>query len=226
MAATMRRTLTDAIRRPHRSFAVLALSLAMAAPAAAQSAGTASASFRLGASTGAWIPLSPLIRTADAFDTRLGAAPAFSVQPEFIVASEVSLYASGTAAFPALRLGSSMRPGVVGPSTTVIVIAGTTGLMLTGDGWLGEYVQPTLRLGGGFKWYGFDLTDTDNQLRPTADAGIGFRGIGSGPIEVTAEVRFLPSSFDQAKLPTRGIAPQHHRQNDLALVIGIAVRSD
>jgi hypothetical protein len=48
--------------------------------------------------------------------------------------------------------------------------------------------------------------------------------VGSGPIEVTAEVRYLPSSFDQGKLPTQGIAPQNQRQNDLVFVVGIGIR--
>jgi hypothetical protein len=53
---------------------------------------------------------------------------------------------------------------------------------------------------------------------------VGFRGVGAGPIEVSAEVRYLPSSFDQSRLPTRGIAPQDQRQNDLLFSIGFGIR--
>ena len=66
--------------------------------------------------------------------------------------------------------------------------------------------------------------DAESQLRPTADIGVGLRGIGVGRIDVTAEVRYLLSTFDQSKLPTRGIAPQNQRQNDLVLSIGFGIR--
>ena len=44
------------------------------------------------------------------------------------------------------------------------------------------------------------------------------------PIEVTTEVRYLPSSFEQDRLPTRGIATQNQRQTDVIFSIGIAIR--
>ena len=69
------------------------------------------------------------------------------------------------------------------------------------------HFRPTLRLGGGFKWYMFDLAGAEDQFSPTVDIGLGFRAVGYGPLEVMAEIRYLPSSFDQAKLPTRGITP-------------------
>jgi hypothetical protein len=50
------------------------------------------------------------------------------------------------------------------------------------------------------------------------------RGIGIGRIDVTAEVRYLMSSFDQAKLPIRGITPQDQRQNDFVFAIGFGIR--
>jgi len=61
-------------------------------------------------------------------------------------------------------------------------------------------------------------------VRPTIDVGLGLRGVGTGPIEVTAEVRYMMSSFDQGKLPTRGIAPQNQRQNDLVFGVGFGIR--
>ncbi len=136
----------------------------------------------------------------------------------------VSAFANATAAFGTIRPGSAIRPAVVGPSARATLVAGTAGIVLTGTGWLGDYVEPTLRLGGGFKAYSFDLTDAERQIRPTADLGIGFVGVGLGPIDVAAEVRYLPSTFDQAKLPTRGIATQDQRQSDLMLSIGIGIR--
>jgi hypothetical protein len=37
-------------------------------------------------------------------------------------------------------------------------------------------------------------------------------------------VRYLPSTIDQSRLPTRGIAPQDQRQTDLIFAVGIGVR--
>ena len=57
----------------------------------------------------------------------------------------------------------------------------------------------------------------------TGDVGAGFRG-GTGPVEILAEVRFLPSSFDQGKLPLRGLTPQDQAQNDLLFTIGVTIK--
>jgi hypothetical protein len=88
----------------------------------------------------------------------------------------------------------------------------------------GGNIEPTLRVGGGIKGYSFGLDATEGQWRPTGDFGVGLRGLGTGPIEVSVEGRYLPSSFDQAGLPTRGITPQVQRQTDLLLVVGVSVR--
>jgi hypothetical protein len=101
-------------------------------------------------------------------------------------------------------------------------MAGTAGVVLSTA--LGPYFRPTLRVGGGLKGYAFDLANTENQWRPTADIGVGFRGSGNGPIGISAEVRYLPSSFDQGKLPIRGITPQAQRQTDLVFSVGVSVR--
>jgi len=201
----------------------LVLGAAMLAPSA-QAQEVEGGRWRVGASAGAWAPFSSLIKAADSFDTRLSAGPAFSLEARYLAGVPVSVYASGTLAFGTIRLGSSIRPDAVGPSDMVVVAGGTAGVVLSPTDWLGEHVQPTLRLGGGFKWYHFDLTGADSQLRPTADLGVGFRGVGAGPVEVSAEVRYLPSSFDQSRLPTRGIETQDQRQTDLMLTIGFAIR--
>jgi len=206
------------------AFALMIASVSVSA-ASAQNAPAGASRFRIGASTGGYVPLSSLIRAADSFDTRLAAGPAFSIEPQYVVTGPIAAYASGTLAFGTIRLGSSIQPAVLGPSNQFRLLAATAGVMLTGEDLIGEHVQPTLRLGGGIKWYSFNLTDAENQLRPTADIGLGFRGIGVGPIEATAEVRYLLSSFDQEKLPTRGIIAQSQRQNDLVFAIGFGIRS-
>jgi hypothetical protein len=220
----MRRDSIDLVEMARRALGLMAGALLMATAASAQAPQADHGRWRVGASTGGYVPFSALVKAADSRDTRLVAGPAFSLEPQYLVSSRVAAYANGILAFGTIRLGSSIRPAVVGTSDRTVLAAGTAGVMLTAPHWLGNYLQPTLRLGGGFKWYSFDLTDAENQVRPTADIGIGFRGIGIGAIEVTAEVRYLPSSFDQGKLPTRGIAPQDQRQNDLVFSIGFGIR--
>jgi hypothetical protein len=224
MTITVRRESMNEMATARRVLGLVTGAMMAATVASAQTQQTGPGRWRIGASTGGYVPHSSLIRAADSSDTRLGAGPAFSLDLQYLASRYISVYANGLLTFGTITLGSSIRPSVVGPSNQVMVTAGTAGVLLTADGWLGEHVQPTLRLGGGFKWYSFDLADTQSQVRPTVDIGLGFRGVGSGSIEVTAEVRYLLSSFDQGKLPTRGIAPQAQRQNDLVFAIGIGIR--
>jgi hypothetical protein len=41
---------------------------------------------------------------------------------------------------------------------------------------------------------------------------------------VSGEVRFLPSTFDQAKIPLRGLVPQDQNQSDLLFTIGVTIK--
>jgi hypothetical protein len=195
-----------------------------ATSAKAQTTGAAENRWRIGASMGAYVPLSSVIVAADTHDTHLEAGPAFSLDARYLAANSIAVFANGTLAFGTIQLGSSIQPTVLGPTDQVMLGVGSAGVLLSPDNWPGENLQPTLRLGGGFKWYSFDITGAENQFRPTGDVGLGFRGIGIGSIDVTAEVRYLLSSFDQAKLPTRGIAAQDQRQNDLIFAIGFGIR--
>ncbi|MGD8279240.1 MAG: hypothetical protein PVH00_14480 [Gemmatimonadota bacterium] len=218
----MSRVSIDVWTGMRRTLCVAACASTFAATASAQMPGAEPGRWRLGAATGAWAPFSSLIRAADSNDTRLAAGPAFALELQYVATDAIAGYVSGLLALPTVRLGSSIQPAVTGPSNQVLLFGGTAGVVLTAD-WLGSPIHPTLRLGGGFKAYHFDLSGADGQLRPTADVGIGFRGVGQGPLEVMAEIRYLPSAFDQGSLPTRGIAPQSQRQHDLLLSIGIAV---
>lgn len=213
MAATLRKGL-----------ALMAGSLMTASALQAQVAQPTAGPWRVGASTGGYVAPSSLIRTTDGSDTELTAGPAFGLEAQYVATGPVAVYGAGTLAFGTVRLGSSIQPAVAGPSDQVVVGVGTAGVVLTGTDWLGSHVEPTLRLGGGLKWYRFDLTGADSQVRPTADIGLGLRGRASGLIEGLAEVRYLLSSFDQEKLPTRGIAPQEQRQHDFVFSIGIGIR--
>lgn len=207
-----------------RTLGLVTGAVVLATTASAQNAQDTQGTWRIGASTGGYVPFSSLIVAADTRDTQLEAGPAFSLDAQYLLRPSAAIYASGMLAFGAIRLGSAIQPAVVGPSSQVMLTSGTAGVFLSSADLLGEHLQPTLRLGGGFKYYSFDLTGAESQLRPTADVGVGLRGIGIGRIDVTAEVRYLLSSFDQSKLPTRGITPQDQRQNDLVFSIGIGIR--
>lgn len=207
-----------------RTLGLVTGAVVLATTASAQNAQDTQGTWRIGASTGGYVPFSSLIVAADTRDTQLEAGPAFSLDAQYLLRPSAAIYANGMLAFGAIRLGSAIQPAVVGPSSQVMLTSGTAGVFLSSADLLGEHLQPTLRLGGGFKYYSFDLTGAESQLRPTADVGVGLRGIGIGRIDVTAEVRYLLSSFDQSKLPTRGITPQDQRQNDLVFSIGIGIR--
>lgn len=177
--------------------------------------------WRLGATAGALAPMSALIRAADGRNTELAAGPLFGLDVQYMVGENGAIYADALAGFSTVTLGSSIRPAVVGPSNQVILLGGVAGALVSLSA--SDRLQFTFRLGGGIKGYLFDLAETANQWRATGDFGFGIRGLG-GPLEVNAEVRYLPSSFDQAKLPIRSIVPQSQRQNDLLFTVGVTVR--
>lgn len=185
------------------------------------------ASWRVGASAGGFAPRSAMIASeATGRETGLEAGPAFALDLQYVASKSLSIYGSGMAAFSTINLGTAIQPIVVGPSTNTTVLVGTGGLVLTAptSGAFGAHFQPILRLGGGFKGYRFNLAGAESQWRPTGDIGIGFRGVGTGPIEVSAEMRYLPSTFDQGRLPIRGIVPQAQRQTDLFFNVGVSIR--
>ena len=178
--------------------------------------------FRVGASAGAFAPRSSVIRTEDGSDTRFSAGPAAVLDLEYQAVRRIAIYGSAAAAFPSLTLGSSIRPEVLGPSEQVLLLQGTGGVLLSVR--VGERFQPTLRVGGGLKYYKLNLTGAESHARLTGDFGVGFRGLGSGPLEAGFEIRYQPSAFDQSKLPTRAIVPQNQRQNDWLLAVGFGFR--
>ncbi len=178
-------------------------------------------SWRLSATAGAYVPRSAVILAADGRNTQLGAAPSVSLELQYLANHRISIYASGVGAFSTLATGTAIQPTATGPSNNVTLIGTTGGLVL---GLFGDRFQPTVRIGGGLKGYMFDLKGATNQWRPTGDFGVGFRGAGSGPIDISAEVRYLPSTFDQGKLPLRGIVPQAQSQTDLMFTIGVSIR--
>jgi hypothetical protein len=99
---------------------------------------------------------------------------------------------------------------------------GTAGFVFSASSWF-DTLRPTLRVGAGFKSYMFETNGASSSTSLTGDIGLGFRA-GTGPIEITSEIRLLPSAFDQAKLPLRGLTPQDQQQNDVLFTIGVTVR--
>ena len=180
--------------------------------------------WRLGASVGVFAPRSPVVVAATGgVDTRLNPSSAFSVDLQYLWSPLFATYANGLVSFTTLSRGTTMRLTPTGPSDQVSIMGGTVGAILSPK-WLGETIRPTLRAGVGYKGYMFDLTDVESQWRTTGDFGVGFRAANSGKLEVAAEMRYLPSSFDQGKLPLRSVTPQAQRQSDFVFGIAVSVR--
>jgi hypothetical protein len=157
-----------------------------------------------------------------ASDTRLSPGVVFGLEIQHATFSFASLFAGVVGSFSTLEHGANL--GVVaGPgSSGATVILGTAGLMFEATDWF-ESLRPTLRVGGGLKAYNFTTNGASSSAVFTGDIGAGFRG-GVGPIEISGEVRYLPSAFDQAKLPLRGLTPQDQRQTDLLFTVGVTIK--
>jgi hypothetical protein len=177
---------------------------------------------RIGTSLAVFAPLDALIVSGSGRDTRLGAGTAFSLDLQYGIAEFAAVYAGGIAAFSTLSRGTEFQTGASAGSDHMMMGAVTGGAVL---GYFGLHptIAPTLRLGGGVKMYSFNVAGAESHMRPTGDIGIGLRG-GAGPFDMGAEIRYLPSTFDQARLPTRGIAAQEQRQTDVLLSLSIGLR--
>lgn len=203
----------------HLSRTVLLLALASPGIAAQEP----SRAFRVTALSGGLAHSSALIEDpAGTSDTRLGPGPMFGLELQYATFSFASMYGGVAASFSTLEHGANL--GVVaGPgSSSATLILGTAGLVLEQTDWFAN-VRPTLRLGGGFKSYSFTASGASSNLTFTGDFGAGFRG-GAGSIEISGELRYLPSAFDQAKLPLRGLVAQDQQQNDLLFTIGVTIK--
>lgn len=195
----------------------------LAAPALQAQGSIESGAMRITAISGGIAYGSALVvDPAGSSDTRLTAGPTFGLELQFPDFPLGSFFAGIAASFSSLEHGANL--GVVaGPgSSGAAMILGTAGVVLEATDWF-DNMRPTLRLGGGFKSYMFDANGASSNTTLTGDVGVGFRA-GSGPIEILGEVRFLPSAFDQAKLPLRGLSPQDQQQNDLMFTVGVTVR--
>jgi hypothetical protein len=155
-------------------------------------------------------------------DTRLTPGPTFGLElqlPDFPLGA---FFAGISGSFSSLEHGTNLGVAAGPGSSAAAMILGTAGLMFEATDWFNN-IRPTLRLGAGFKSYMFEANGASSNTSLTVDLGVGFRA-GTGPIEILGEIRFLPSAFDQAKLPLRGLSPQDQQQNDLMFTVGVTVR--
>lgn len=197
---------------------VMLLSMAQGLEAQASTGG----STRVSAISGALLHGSAVVVDPQGIsDTRLSAGPTFGIEVQQSMFSFGSIYAGVAGSFSTLEHGANLSVSAGPGASGATVILGTAGLMMEGD-WF-DNLRPTLRLGGGVKAYSFTMHGASSSLSFTGDVGVGFRG-GSGILEVGGEIRFLPSTFDQGKIPLRGLVPQDQGQNDLLFSIGVTIR--
>lgn len=215
-------TMAIGMRRVMRGTVTALALLAVAAPLRAQGTSNGGAT-RVSAISGVLLHGSAVVVDPQGIsDTRLGAGPTFGIEAQQAMFSFGSIYASVAGSFSTLEHGANLGVSA-GPGTSgVTMILGTAGLVMDAD-WFGANLRPTLRLGGGVKAYTFTMNNASSFVAFTGDIGAGFRG-GSGPIEVSGEVRVLPSTFDQAKIPLRGFTPQDQNQMDVLFSIGVTIR--
>ena len=213
-----------AMKRGHLLSRVSALVMLNAVPAAVlagQEGSVGPNQLRLSVMTGGLTPRSAIIVDAQGSgDTRLGAGPAFGLDVQYQVFSKGSLYGGGIVGFGTLHHGTNLGVAVRGTTSDAIVYVGSAGVVFD---WMGGALRPLVRLGVGLKGYSFSTDEAEGFITPTGDFGLGFRA-GTGAVEVGAELRYLPSVFDQSKLPTRGIVAQDQQQHDFLFGISVTVR--
>ena len=210
---------TLAIRGMNR----LTLSVALLAAAAGSVSAQDSRPVRISALSGGLAHLSAVVvDPAGINDTRLSAGPTFGLEIQYPAFGFGALYAGVAGSFSTLEHGANLAAAAGNGSSGATIVLATAGLVVEASDWFAN-IHPTLRLGGGLKAYMFSTNGASSFASLTGDVGAGFRG-GTGPVEILAELRFLPSSFDQGKLPLRGLSPQDQAQNDLLFTIGVTIK--
>lgn len=215
-------TVASGVRRALKGLTLTVAFLAPAVPEAIAQGQSDSRSLRVTALSGGLAHLSSLVvDPAGINDTRLSAGPSFGLEVQHPTFSFGSIYVGGIGSFSMLEHGTNLGVTAGQGASAVTLVLGTAGLVLEAD-WF-DNLRPTLRLGGGLRAYMFSTNGASSYASFTGDVGAGFRG-GTGPIEVLAELRFMPGTFDQGKLPLRGLTPQDQAQNDLLLSIGVTIK--
>jgi hypothetical protein len=210
------------MRRAAKCLTLSVLPLILAAPGLSAQSQPLSRPLRVSAISGGMSHGSALVvDPIGNSDTRLSPGPTFGLELQYATFSFGSLYAGLAGSFSTLEHGANLGIAA-GSGSNATLILGTAGLVLEASDWFADF-RPTLRLGGGLKAYSFTTSGASSVAAFTGDVGVGFRG-GAGAIEISGELRYLPSAFDQGKLPLRGLSPQDQRQTDLLFTVGVTVR--
>ncbi|MBW3656748.1 MAG: hypothetical protein KY444_11650 [Gemmatimonadetes bacterium] len=203
-----------------RFFGVLALVFGMAGTASAQSA------LRITPGVGSFAPMLPVISIDDGQnpDVELESAPAATLEFGYAPRSWATLYGGLTYTAPRLVLSGAMESSPAnGASTRTNLLIPTAGVMLSRQ--LGRTtLRPALRLGLGVKSYKFDMVEQDDRVTNfTGDLGLGLSA-GEGPVTMSAEARWLPSTFNARSLPIRSMGGSDQDQNDWVFQLGFRFR--
>jgi hypothetical protein len=202
-----------------RFFGVLAL-VCVAGTASAQSA------LRINTSVGSFTPMLPVISVNDTrnADVELESATATTLELGYVARSWATVYGGLTYTQPRLVLSGALETHQVnGASSRTNLLIPTLGVMLSRP--IGQTsIRPNLRLGIGVKSYKFDLAEQDDRVgNLTGDLGLGFSA-GDGPVSMTAEARWLPSTFNARSLPIRATGNTDQDQNDWLFQLGFRFR--
>ena len=172
---------------------------------------------------GVFAPVLPVVSIADGRNpsVELESATAVAAELNYRLGARIEIYGGITHVRSRMNHSSAMElEGPGRPSSPVNVFTPTGGFLLRFR--LGNlFVQPTVRLGAGIKFYEFNILEvTDGVQDFTGDIGIGIESIG-GPVFVTAEARWMPSQFDPAFLPIRTTTSPKQLQNDWVFLLGV-----
>ena len=189
----------------------------------AQSPTTIESTFRVTAISGGLAHGSPLVVDPQGVsDTRLSPGATFGLEVQHATFSFASIFGGVSASFSTLEHGANLSVAAGPGSSGATIILGTAGLVFEAKDWF-DNLRPTARIGGGVKSYNFTTSGASSSVAFTGDFGVGFRG-GAGAIEILGELRYLPSTFDQARLPLRSLVPQDQQQNDLLFTVGVTIK--
>lgn len=186
---------------------VLSLSLAVAGTARAQQSPPQQSPVTIRPGVGLFAPLMPLVSVDDGENPDVELQPGGSAGIELGVPIEawVEAYGGLSAVFTRIDNASSileLRDVDAFTSSRVNLYLPTAGVLLRPMP--GSDVQPVIRLGAGAKLYAIDLFDVDDIVTDfTGDVGLGITAEAGPSLSITAEGRWLPSSFDPAFLPIR-----------------------
>lgn len=180
---------------------------------------------------GVFVPTVDLVEFASALMPNVELEPGPSVGAELLLTRAnqwLGFYASFHYAFSQLEHTSVLETQTAPqPSSDVDLFMLTGGLSLTPSFW--EHLRPRLIVGGGLKYYDFDLVETDGLGWFTFEYGVGVTAAPVGPWEeaavlITAEFRQYVSKFNPATLPIRLGSDESQWQFDNLFVLGVRFR--